>query len=424
LKPPLDEIAPWGMGIASGADLRHFLNATRTLASFAHVAKRVARHAIEKAAHGRGLHLVAGNALVARLLASADALGVRILTRTAVQGVTRDVARVTGVIARSDNGVIKVTARRGVVLACGGFPHDPTRLAEMVPHSPTGREHFSAAPRTNTGDGLRLGETAGAAVVRDFPDAGAWAPVSRVPHADGTVGHYPHLLERAKPGLIMVLPDGRRFTNEANAYHDVMRDLLRATPQGSAPRCWMICDTRFIRRYGLGRVRPFPFPKRAWLSNGYLKSGATWRELASACGIDAGGLEHTIACYNPLARNGEDAAFGRGLTPYNKIQGDPGHTPNPCVAPIEAAPYYAVEIVPGSLGTFAGLRTDENASVVDAHGDVIAGLYAAGNDMASMMGGNYPAGGITLGPAMTFGYIAAHHAAGVSLDTTAAKIRR
>ncbi len=425
LKPPLGEISPWGMGIAAGADLRHFLNATRHSSSFVHTAKRVARHATDAAVHGRGMHLVAGNALVARLLASADALGVRIMTGTAVRSLTRTATRITtrisGVIATRNGREITVQARRGVVLACGGFPHDAARMAELFPHAPTGHEHWSAAPLSNTGDGLRIGEAAGAICVRDFPDAGAWAPVSRVPHRDGTFGHFPHLLERAKPGLIMVLPTGQRFTNEANAYHDVMRDLFRATPKGVPPLCWMICDARFIRRYGLGRVRPFPFPKVPWISNGYLKTGRTIRDLANACSIDGAGLEATIATYNPHARAGKDPAFHRGATPYNKLQGEAAHAPNPCVAPIETAPYYAVKIVPGSLGTFAGLRTDENARALDAHNIPIDGLYAVGNDMASMMGGNYPAGGITLGPAMTFGYIAAHHAAEAALKTTAEK---
>lgn len=424
LKPPLDELAPWGMGIAAGADFKHFLNVRRSRASFAHVVRRVARHAVDTVVYGRGLHLVGGNALVARLLASADALGVRIITGTEVHRVIREARCICGVIARNDGGETTISASRGVVLACGGFPHDPARLAELVPHAPNGHEHFSAAPRTNTGDGLRLGEAVGAAIARDFPDAGAWAPVSRVPHRDGRIGHFPHLFERAKPGLIMVLRDGRRFTNEANAYHDVMRDLFGATRPGAAAVCWMICDARFMRRYGLGRLRPSPFPKSPWITNGYLKTGATLGELAGACGIDPWGLEQTIAGYNAPARRGEDPAFGRGLSPYNKIQGEPDHTPNPCVAPIEAGPYYAVEIVPGSLGTFAGLRTDEHARALDTNGLAIDGLYAVGNDMASIMGGNYPAGGITLGPAMTFGYIAAHHAAGISLDETEAAISR
>lgn len=416
LKPPLDLASPFGMAIASGADLRHFLFATRAWESFLHVTKRLVRHGRDVVMGGRGLHLVNGNALVARLLKSADDLGVDIRTSTPVTGLRSEGGRVTGVEVDGAGGPRVISARRGIVLACGGFPHDVARKAEMFPHAPTGREHHSAAPPTNTGDGLRLGETAGGHVRRDLAHTGAWAPVSLVPRRDGSTGRFPHLVERAKPGLVMVRADGRRFANEANSYHDVMQALFAATPSGEDAVCWMICDTTFRRRYGLGRVRPWPFPVWPWLRNGYLKHGGTIGELAAACSIDAAGLEATLSEYNRYAADGRDPAFGRGESPYNRIQGEASaERANPCVAPIERAPYYAVRIVPGSLGTFAGLATDANASVLDGAGRPIGGLYAVGNDMSSIMAGRYPAGGITLGPGMTFGYVAAHHAAGVPL---------
>lgn len=412
LKPPLDEISPFGMGIASGADLRHFLNATRKPASFWHVAKRMLRHVMDLLRFGRGMHLVNGNALIARLVKSADDLGVTILTRTPARGILIEDGRIAGI--RTDAGEIR--ARRGVVLAAGGFPHDLKRKAALFPHSPTGREHHSAAPGSNTGDGLRLGEAAGGHVRRDFPHAGAWAPVSLVPHRDGTIGRFPHLVERAKPGLIMVRRDGHRFANEANSYHDLMQALFAATPPGEPVEAWLIADHAFIRRYGLGRVRPRPFPLRPWLVNGYLRQGATPAALAETCGIDPDGLAETIARFNSHAARGEDPEFGRGSNAYNRIQGEAEHQPNPNVAPLGPGPFFAVKIVPGSLGTFAGLATDADARVLGPDNAPLPGLYAVGNDMASMMAGRYPAGGITLGPGMTFGYIAAHHAAGIPLD--------
>ena len=303
-----------------------------------------------------------------------------------------------------------------MVLATGGFPHDLARKAALFPHAPTGREHHSAAPAGNTGDGLRLAEAAGGAVRSDLPHAGAWAPVSLVPRADGSVGRFPHLVERAKPGLIMVRRDGRRFGNEANSYHDLMQALFAATPAGEPTEAWLVCDHAFIRRYGLGRVRPRPLPLRPWLRNGYLVRGDTPAALAGACGIDPDGLTATLVTYNRSAVRGEDPQFRRGDSAYNRMQGDADVAPNPCVAPIDKAPFYAVRIVPGSLGTFAGVRTDPHARVLDGEGAVIDGLFAVGNDMSSIMAGRYPAGGITLGPAMTFGYVAAHAAAGVPLD--------
>lgn len=415
LRPPLDLIAPFGMGIASGVELRHFLNARRSLRSFLHVSGRFIRHFRDLARFGRGMHLVNGNALVARLLKSADALGVRFLTQCPARELITAGGRVTGLRAGGERS-FEIRARRGVVLAAGGFPHDPGRKADLFPHDPDGTKHFSAAVRSATGDGLRLGEAVGGYVRRDLSNAGAWAPVSLVPQRDGEVGHFPHLIERAKPGLIMVTRDGRRFANEADSYHDVMQALLSATPPGETPEAFLICDADFLARYGLGRVRPSPFPLGPWLANGYLKRGRTLADLAKAAGIGAAGLVETVAAYNGPAARGEDPAFGRGNTPYNRMQGEPDHRPNPCVAPLRRAPFYAVRVVAGSLGTFAGLATDAHARVLDDRDQPVAGLWAVGNDMSSMMGGRYPAGGITLGPAMTFGYVAAHDAAGIPLE--------
>jgi len=374
------------------------------------------RHFADLVRYGRGMHLVNGNALVARLLKSADDLGVRLRAGTAAADLIVEDGRVTGALAKTREGAaLRIAARRGVVLATGGFPHDLARKAAMFAHAPTGREHFSAAPSSNAGDGLRLGERVGGVVRQDLSNAGAWAPVSVVPKPGREAGRYPHLIERAKPGVIMVRRDGRRFGNEADSYHAVMSALFAATPPGEPADAWLVCDHRFLRRWGLGRVRPRPFPTRPWLRNGYLKRGGTIAELARRCGIDPAGLQKTVAAFNRHAEQGRDPEFGRGESAYNRVQGDATHQPNPCVAPIMAGPFYAVTIVPGSLGTFAGLRTDAQARVLDAERRPIRGLYAVGNDMASVMAGRYPAGGINLGPAMTFGFVAAHHASGKPL---------
>ncbi|MDR3451463.1 MAG: FAD-dependent oxidoreductase [Rhodoferax sp.] len=419
LKPPLPETTLWGMGIASGAELRHFLNAMRKPASFWYVVKRVLRHWHDLMVHRRGMRLVNGNALVAGLAASAFETGVEIRVNSPARRLlTRD-GRVTGAVVGSPEGDIEIHATHGVLLACGGFPHDVARKMELLPHAPTGQEHWSAASRGNTGDGLRLGEGVGGVVARDLVQAAALAPVSLVPRRDGSVAHFPHLIERAKPGLIAVTGAGRRFTNEADSYYDFITELLKVTPAGTPVEAWLVCDHAFIRRYGLGAVKPAPMPLQGMLKSGYLMRGQTVAGLAQACGIDADRLKETVLRYNQQARQGRDTEFAKGETPYNRIQGDAsaGH-PNPCMAPIERGPFYAVRVVPGSLGTFAGLHVNASAQVLNNAGQPIAGLYAGGNDMASVMGGNYPSGGITLGPAMTFGFIAAHHAAGVALDAS------
>ena len=420
LKPPLPETTLWGMGIASGAELRHFLKAIRKPASFWHVTKLVLRHWRDLQVHGRGMRLVNGNALVAGLAASAIDKDVEIRTSAPAQRLMVEQGRVVGAVLGSPKGDVTVRARCGVVLACGGFPHDVARKKALLPHAPSGREHWSAASRGNTGDGMRLGESVGGVVARDLVQSAALAPVSLVPQKDSGATHFPHLIERGKPGLMAVTKDGKRFANEANSYHDFMQGLLAATAAGQSAQAWLVCDHSFIRRYGLGAVKPAPMPLGPMLANGYLQRGNTLADLAKACGINASGLQATVQRYNQLSAKGKDDDFAKGDTPYNRMQGDLEAAQamglsNPCMAPLQRGPFYAVKVVAGSLGTFAGLQVNDNAQVLDAQGQPIAGLYAGGNDMRSMMGGNYPSGGITLGPAMTFGFIAAQHAAGRNL---------
>ncbi|PZW37739.1 succinate dehydrogenase/fumarate reductase flavoprotein subunit [Humitalea rosea] len=407
LRPPLPELTFVGLMIGSGPELKHFFNVTRSIASAAYVAGRLLSHARDLALNGRGMLLTNGNALAARLFRSALDRGVTVLTDAPAIRLERSGHTVTGAVLRQKTGEVLVRARRGVVLAAGGFPQDTARRKIMFAHDADSDGHFSPAPTSNTGDGLRLGEDAGAVVEAGYPNAAAWVPVSRVPRKDGSWGVFPHFIDRAKPGLIAVLDDGRRFVNEANSYHDFCQALFAA----GRKRAWLVVDHPFMKRFGLGFAKPFPVPIGPQVRSGYLKRGDSLAALAAACGIDAEGLAATVAQWNADVPSGEDSAFGKGSTAYNRFNGDPEFAPNPCIAPIASGPYYAVEVVIGDLGTFAGLRSDGNAQVLDAQGQPIPGLYAAGNDMASIMGGNYPGGGITLGPALTFGYIAARHMA-------------
>lgn len=412
LRPPLDVVSLAGMGIAGGADMAHFFNATRSPRSALYAARRLLRHFRDLAIHGRGMQLVNGNALVARLLRSALDLDVTVLTSTPVVSLVETGGRVTGAVIRRGGIEEIVTAKGGVVLAAGGFPHDRKRIARLFEHAPDGSGHHSAAPQSNTGDGLNMAEAIGAEIAGDLVNAGAWAPVSLTPQKNGATGRFPHLVERAKPGFIAVDARGRRFVNEADSYHDFISALLQATPAGEPPLAWLICDHNAQRRYGLGWSKPFPFPVGRYIRNGYLKCGRNLSELARECGIDTARLTDTVAAFNSNAAKGVDPQFGRGQSAYNRVQGDAGHTPNPSLAPLETGPFYAVKILPGSLGTFAGLRTDNRARVLSREGSPIEGLFAVGNDMASIMGGHYPSGGITLGPAMTFGYVVGRALAG------------
>ncbi len=408
LKPPLKTITFIGMMFnSSNADLKHFFQVTKSLTSFLYVAKRLATHLKELALYRRGIAVTSGNALAARLAKSALDLGIPILTSTPAQGIEMDGERAVGV--RTARGILR--ARHGVVLACGGFPHDVKRLAQAYPHVKRGHQHLSPTPVSNTGDGVNMAEQLGAVVDIRFKDAAAWMPVSRVDYGNGEIGVFPHLLDRYKPGIIGVLANGQRFTNESNSYHDVGAALMRACEGQKETAMWLVCDKATLAKYGIGFVKPAPMPIGKFLRNGYLVKGNTLAELAKNCGIDPAGLEQTVREYNVGAVNGEDPAFGRGRTSFNRYLADPAHRPNPCVAPVQTGPFFAVKLIMGDLGTFDGIQTSVVGEVLKRDGSAIAGLYAVGNDRASIMGGNYPGAGLTHGPNMTFGYVTGNHLA-------------
>ena len=410
LRSPLPELTVFGVMIGSGVELVHFMRWSKSLASAAYVVRRLAGHALAKLFYGRGVRLTNGNALAARLLKSAIDAGVMLRPSAPARELIMQGGAVRGAILDTANGPVKVEARRGVVLACGGFPQDVARRTRLFPHA----EHSSPAPAGNTGDGLRLAEAMGAKLDESLPNAAAWVPVSRVPRADGGFGLFPHFIDRAKPGVIAVTEAGRRFVNEGNSYHDFIQALFAATKAGDEACAWLVTDHRAIRAYGLGFVKPWPLPLAQHLDSGYLLSGATLGELARKAGIDSDAFEAQVAAYNRDAKSGTDPIFGKGSTAYNRFYGDADITPNPCLAPLVQPPFYAVKVVVGDLGTYAGIVTNGNAQALDHNHKIIPGLYAAGNDMASIMGGNYPGPGITLGPAMTFGWIAGRHLAGVN----------
>ena len=415
LRPPLETITFIGMMFnSSNADLKHFFNATKSLKSFLYVAKRLAAHLKDLAIHRRGVNITSGNALAARLAKSAFNLGIPIHTSSPARELIFEGGRVTGAVIGQTGGDLKITARKGVVLACGGFPHDRERIAKAYPHVARGGEHVSPTPEGNTGDGVRLAESVGGTCEIRFPSAAAWMPVSKVPKSGGKHAVFPHLLDRYKPGIIAVTRAGKRFCNEAESYHDVGAAMIRACERQSETAAWLICDHPTIRKYGLGYAKPAPVPVQLFLRNGYLVSGNTLAELAQAAGLDAANLEATVARYNAGAVHGQDPEFGRGTTSFNRYLADPEHKPNPCVGPITTGPFYALKMVMGDLGSFDGLSTDLYGRVLGAGDAPVDGLYAVGNDRASMMGGNYPGAGITLGPIMTFGYLAGRHLAGIT----------
>jgi succinate dehydrogenase/fumarate reductase flavoprotein subunit len=413
LRAPLPEFMLFGGMMLDRADIPHFRNAGRSLASAARAARLLARYALQRLSAHRGTSLYLGNALAGRLLHSVLRLKVELTLNTDVLGLIHEHNRVAGVRLagpRSGGSMNEIRARRGVVLATGGFSHDQEMRAKYFPAAGGA---LSAACPTSRGDGIRVATAIGARVGGMESDAAFWTPVSRFKRRDGSQGVFPHTVtERSKPGVIAVNRAGRRFTNEARSYHEFVRAMLRGDQHGPCIPAYLVCDRKFLWRYGLGAVQPFSLSVRAHLESGYLVRGRTIQALAHALGIDADGLASTLKRYNETARQGADPEFDRGGDVYQRYLGDPDHQPNPCVAPIEDPPFYAIALYPGDLGTAAGLVTDENARVLGPGGQPFENLYACGNDMRSIMNGAYPGPGITLGPALTFGYLAGMHMAG------------
>ncbi|MCW4464735.1 FAD-dependent oxidoreductase [Glutamicibacter sp. MNS18] len=405
-----------GMGIMAGEDLGKFLSASKgSVTGILHAAKRVIPHVFDLAIHRRNMQLVNGTALTARLMKSADELGVEIRVNTGAEELLTDAeGKVTGVRLRGPQGRYPVNVRRGVVLATGGFPQNVQRRAELFPKTPTGAEHWSLAPAECNGSGLDMAQAVGARFNTAGASPAAWCPVSLIRYPNGATGTFPHIMDRAKPGSIGVLANGKRFVNEANGYYDYVDAMIKATDEGAEVTSWQIADSRFVRRYPLGMAKPLPVPLTPYLRNGYLVKGRTLAELAEKCGIEPANLEATVAEFNANARRGVDPHFGRGETPFNRYGGDAAVGPNPSLAPLDKGPFYAVKVVPGSFGTFAGIDVDAKSRVLNEDGRAIKGLYAVGNDQANVMGGHYPAGGINLGPALTFGYVAARDLAGAT----------
>jgi succinate dehydrogenase/fumarate reductase flavoprotein subunit len=421
LAPPVPELTVFGMMLGSGKELWHFLRAFKSVESFLYVAKRFGLHFLDVLRHGRGMTLTNGNALAGRLAKAGMDLGIPVWLNSPAKKLIMEGDSIVGAVIEHEGQSVEVRVRRGVVLAAGGFPHDIERRKQLFPHAPTGREHFTPSPTLNTGDGVRLGESAKGWLDPTIPNAAAWCPTSLVPRSDGSTGVMPHFIDRAKPGVIAVAADGHRFSNEAFSYHDFVQDLVKACKQRNLGEvmCWLICDHHHLREYGLGAVAKFPLPIGRHLRSGYLKRADTLAQLAQTIGVPEQALAQEVATFNRDVPRGVDSQFAKGSTAYNRYQGDSLVQPNPCMAPIAQGPFYAIRVVVGEIGTFAGLLTDAACRVLTQDRQVVPGLYAVGNDAASVMGGNYPGAGITLGPAITFGYVA-----GMQLATGASVISR
>lgn len=408
LRDPLPEFTLFGGMMISRQDIPHLRRAGRSLRSALHVSKLLLRYGIQRLQARRGTTLYLGNALAGRLLQSALRLDVQIRTLCAVQRLVSVGGRIAGVQVQGQDGTARVLrAHRAVILATGGISHGEQRQA-YVP-ALAGRLSAAVDPGSAT-RGARLARDVGAALSAPTESGAFWVPASTFRRRDGSRGVYPHTVtDRGKPGLIAVDRHGKRFVNEALSYHEFVRAQLACG--GAAVPAYLVCDRRFLWKYGLGRVKPFALSVAGDIGDGYLRRADTIAALARSLGLPEQALVETVEIYNRHGRRGEDPQFGKGGDAYQRHLGDSDHAPNPCIAPIERGPFYAVTVWPADLGMSAGILTDDHAHVLDDKGAPIAGLYACGNDMASIMEGAYPGPGITLGPALTFGYLAGRDAA-------------
>ncbi|MGH3272083.1 MAG: 3-oxosteroid 1-dehydrogenase [Trebonia sp.] len=340
-----------------------------------------------------------GQALAAGLRAGLLASEVPVWLNSPLTGLVTADGRVTGVRAVRDGTPVTIRARRGVLLATGGFERNE-QMRRRYQRAPIGTDWTSGAAG-NTGDGIVVGQQLGAAT--GLMDDAWWGPSIPLPR-----GPYFCLAERSLPGCVMVNGAGRRFVNESAPYVDAVHAMYDGnTADNPHIPAWLVFDQRYRDRYvfaGLPPRRPLP---RRWYAAGAVFRAPDLGKLAAAIGVDPDGLAQTVARFNEFARTGRDEEFRRGDSAYDRYYGDPRVRPNPNLAPLASAPYYAAKIVPGDLGTKGGLRTDGRARVLRPDGTPVPGLYAAGNASASVMGHSYAGAGATIGPAMTFGYIAA-----------------
>ena len=409
LRDPLPEFMLFGGMMVSREDLPILRRVTRSPRALWHAPKLAARYARQRLQAHRGTSLYLGNALAARQFLSLRQMKIEVVLSARVERLLFDDARVTGIVLVEGGQTRNVAARRGVVLATGGISqHKPLRQRYV----PAGAGDLSATAQTGAPlGGAQLALDVGARLSPSDRALAFWVPASVGRRADGSTSIFPHTVtDRAKPGLIAVNGDGVRFANEAVSYHEFVQAQLR-----DAPRCvpaWLVCDSHFLWKYGLGRVRPFAFSLRHEHRSGYLLSAPTLAQLAERMGVPPAAFTATVARFNADAARGLDPQFGRGGDIYQRHLGDAQQQPNPCVAPLVKAPFHAVAVYPADLGMAAGVMTDEHARALRADGTAIEGLYACGNDMHSVMNGAYPGPGITLGPALVFGYLAARHACG------------
>jgi succinate dehydrogenase/fumarate reductase flavoprotein subunit len=369
----------------------------------------VSRHVIDLLLYGKGTSLHNGNALVGRLIKSGlDTKNVTFWKNSPALHMIIENGGIQGLTVGSEKSGSprRIQARKGTILATGGFGRS-TEIKDLNPHE------WSAAPSGNVGNGIRLGLEAGGILPEKNRNNGIFAPMSILHHKNflgqetGQIRRYPHFgIDRTKPGAIIVDSSGRRFANEAAPY----QEFVKAMHQKNIKKAYFIGDRKFLRSYGMGMALPWPYPIWNVLRQGYLISAKTVRELAGKMGIPEEALVQTVKKANEMAETGVDPEFSKGSNAYDQFYGDPAAgLKNSNLGFCRDGPFYALPIYPGNVSTLYGLDTNENAQVLGQDGKPISKLYAVGLDQNHVFRGEYPGGGSSIGPGMTFGYVSAKH---------------
>ncbi|NIB44121.1 FAD-dependent oxidoreductase [Pseudomaricurvus alkylphenolicus] len=399
LRPPLTEFnAPAGMMIGFG-DMPHIAKVKQSWQSFRHILGLVLRFGWDKIRHRRGTRLTMGNALAARLLRSCVDSGVQLWSSAPMCRLLTEGGRVIGAVVDNNGQPVKVLARHGVILAGGGFSADPALRRKFMPFPD---QHLSMVCEGNDGTGIRQALELGACFDGDNISNAGWLIVSKLELPDGRIRKFPHLFsDRGKPGCIAVGLNGRRFGNESAT------NLVTPMHNSKAVPAYLICDHTFIKKYGLGMVKPAAIGLKKLLRAGYILRGDSLQALAEKAGIHGDNLALTVARFNQFSESGVDEDFDRGKDSDDLNLGDINHQPNPCLGPINQGPFYAVQIFPGDSTTTVGLKVDEEARVLRENGETIGGLQAIGLDMNSLWRGKAPSHGGNNTLSLTFGYVAA-----------------
>ena len=349
--------------------------------------------------------VTAGAALQGRMLQAALKAGVELRTHSPVRELIVEEGRVTGVVTEKDAKPWRVGARLGVLLNAGGFAHSQAMRDKYIPNT---RVEWTHAAPGDTGD-----------MHQELMRIGAWMAQmdemvgNQMSLPPGCVEASGMLIQISKPHAFLVDQSGQRYLNECGSYMLFCQEMLKRHATVPAVPSWMIFDSQFMRKYMLADTMPGSRKPQLWYDSGYLKKADTLEGLAQACGIDPATLRATTERFNTFARKGTDDDFQRGDRAYDRFLGDFTHKPNATLGAVEQAPFYAVQIVPGDVGTYGGAVCDAWARVLREDGSVIEGLYATGTTTAAVMGRTYPGAGCSIGPSFTWGFVAAKHAAGL-----------